>query len=99
MYRHFPLRATHSAAPVLGLDAYDQDGDLMLSPLKFMPRAGIWCANGKYPKQSALGYCRAKNHTNWGLNLYLIHQQALLPQRQEVNAKTVALINSFLVNP
>ena len=86
------------ADTLLGLKAYDQDDNLILLPPEKKPRVGIWCANGQYPARPASGYCWTKSHTNWGLNLYLNHQQALLPQWQQINTETIALVNSFAIN-
>lgn len=93
------LKVTHRPEPLLGLDAYERDANLILFPFEPIRKIGIQCANGNYPQEPALGSCWSRSHTNWGLNLFYYHQQALLPQWAEVNTKVIALVNSFVVTP
>lgn len=92
-------KATRRPNPLLGLDVNEKDGNLILLPLESIRRVGIWCANGNYPQKPASGSCWTYSHTGWGLNFFLSHEQVLLPQWAEVNAKVIALVNSFAVTP
>ena len=91
--------AIQRVQPLHGLDLFDKDGSLILLSSESIRRVGIVCTHGSYPENSEVGYCWTYGHTNWGLNLYLGSNHAVLPQWQEVNTKTVALVNSFVVNP
>lgn len=92
-------KATHRPDPLFGLDAYDKDGDLILLSFKLPRDIAIQCANGNYPMQPALGSCWTYSQTDWEMSLFYYDQQILLTQWSEVNAKVVALVNSFVATP
>jgi hypothetical protein len=91
--------AVQRLEPLLGLNAYEKDGRLILVPFDPVWNIGIQCANGKYPQKPAIGACWIYSNNDWNLFFLYHHEQTLLPEWRTVNDKLFALVNSFVVSP
>jgi hypothetical protein len=97
-------KPSHVQSSLYGLDQYlsEPGHDFQyLLPLEPNPRVFIHCGykdNGDLAYERGFG-CSATTSTSWNLPISIRYKRILLPQWADINAKTQALIKSFVVTP